>query len=226
MLFREDVKFHFLQGLSPSALKIVLGAAKRRNYPANSIVVRQNMPADRFFMVESGQARYFYLTRDGRKLILKWLRKGEVFGVAALTLPPCQYLVSAETIQDSHLLVWDRAEIRKLIVRFPVLLDNSLLVGTEYLTLYIATHVALVSQNAAQRLAHILIALAQGNGRHVEHGLQLEITNEELANAANITHFTASRLLRQWHKQGAIEKHRGSVVLCSHKGLLASAHTS
>ena len=173
-------------------------------------------------MVQTGLARYFYLAPDGRKLVLAWLRAGEIFGGAALLSGPRNYLVSTETMQDSELLVWDKETIRELARKHPVLWENTLLIASDYLTLYVATHVALVAPTARQRLAEVLITLARGIGERSESGIELEINNEELAIAANLTHFTASRLLRQWHRAGALQKRRGRIVLRSLEALLSS----
>jgi len=43
-----------------------------------------------------------------------------------------------------------------------------------------------------------LSSLASGIGRKCPDGIDLEITNEQLANTANITLFTTSRLMSEW----------------------------
>jgi CRP-like cAMP-binding protein len=53
--------------------------------------------------------------------------------------------------------------------------------------------------------------------------VELDVTNEELAQAANVTHFTASRLLNHWQRQGALVKTRGKILLRSPEKLLLSA---
>jgi CRP-like cAMP-binding protein len=73
--------------------------------------------------------------------------------------------------------------------------------------------VALISHSARERLAQVVTSLAQGIGHKVHGGVKLEITNEQLANAANLTLFTASRLLSEWQRKGAIVKSRGSILL-------------
>ena len=211
----------FLQGLGPGAVKSIIASATRRQCTAKSIIIAQGTPANSLFMVQTGLARHFYLTQDGRKLVLTWLRAGDISGGAALLSHPSNYLVSTETIQDSDLLVWDRDTIRELAMQHPELWENALLIAFDYLTLYVATHVALVSPTARQRLAQVLITLAKGLGEHVHRGIELEINNEELADAANLTHFTTSRLLRQWHRDGAVEKSRGKIVLRSLERLLS-----
>ena len=47
--------------------------------------------------------------------------------------------------------------------------------------------------------------------------------NEDLANAANITPYTASRLMSQWQKSRAIVKWRGKVLLRHPERLLPKA---
>jgi CRP-like cAMP-binding protein len=42
--------------------------------------------------------------------------------------------------------------------------------------------------------------------------LEFDITNEELANAANITLDTASRILREWRRTGAVRKQRRKIA--------------
>ena len=83
----------------------------------------------------------------------------------------------------------------------------------DYLGWYVATHVSLTGQTARQRLAHLLVCLADIIGQEVSGGIELQITDEKLASAANITPFTASRLLSEWQRSRAIAKNRGKIVL-------------
>lgn len=113
------------------------------------------------------------------------------------------------------MLVWDRVTLRSLASRFPLLLENATLIAHDYLAWYVADHVALIGQTARQRLARVLVCLAQTIGEKVSEGFEFDATNEELASAANVTSFTASRLLSEWQNNGAIVKQRGKVLLCS-----------
>ena len=45
--------------------------------------------------------------------------------------------------------------------------------------------------------------------------LEFDITNEELASAANITLYTASRILSAWQRTDAIRKQRRKIVVRS-----------
>jgi CRP-like cAMP-binding protein len=60
-------------------------------------------------------------------------------------------------------------------------------------------------------------------GQEVAGGIELDVTNEELAHAANITPYTTSRLVSEWQRSGAIRKYRGKILLCSPKRLFHAA---
>jgi len=215
-----ELKSRFLEGIGPSDLKVILAAARPRQFGANSIIVSQGNPADYLYLLTKGRARYFFTTEDGGKLLLLWLSPGEIFGGSALLAIPSLYLASTEAIKDSHVLAWDRSTIRGLAARYPRLLENALLTASDYLAWYVAAHVALTSHSARKRLSGVVICLAELIGQKVPGGFEFDATNEELASAANITPFTASRLLSEWQRNRAVLKRRGKILLCSPEKLL------
>ena len=123
-------------------------------------------------------------------------------------------------IANSRLLVWDRDTIRRLATRHPKLLDNALSLASDYMNLAIATQVSLASHTAKQRLALVLVNLASGIGHEVAGGIELKVRNEDLASAANITTFTASRIMSEWERARMVRKGRGKVLIPSPERLL------
>jgi len=214
------VKSRFFEGLAPRDLEIIRTAATGRRYRASSIVTNQGNPAEHLFLLTSGHARYFYITQDGQKTLLLWLTPGEILGGASFLSSPSKYLISTEAVRDSSFLVWDRGTIRSLAAKYPRLLENALSMGSDYLAWYLADHVALVCDTARERLAQVLIHLAGVIGQKVPGGVEFDVTNEELASAANITPFTASRLLSEWQTSRAVLKRRGKILLRSPERLL------
>jgi CRP/FNR family transcriptional regulator, nitrogen oxide reductase regulator len=214
-----ELRSPFLEGLAPSERDIVLSAATKRRFMVKSVVTNQGDPAERLFLLTKGRARFFFITQTGKKILLHWLPPGEVFGGATLLLRPSPYLVSTETLKDSSVLAWDRATIRGLAMRYPRLLDNAMLIASDYFSWHLSSHVALTCHTARQRLAQVLVSLARAIGHEVPGGIELDVTNEELANAANVTPFTASRLFSGWQRNGILTKSRGKVTLHSAKRL-------
>ena len=203
------------EGIHPLDLDTILTAATQRHFAAKAPITNQGYPADHLFLLTKGRARYTFTTQEGKKTVLVWLAPGEILGAAALLSKPSTYVVSSEAVEATSVVAWDRVTIRGLAHRYPRLVENALWTATEYLIWYAAAHAALTTQNAEQRLSEVVTCLAQVIGREVPDGVELDVINDELASAANITRFTTSRLLGKWRRSGLIRKHRGKLVLPS-----------
>lgn len=212
-LVGNQLKSRFLDGLTYQDRAVILAAGSIRSVAAHSVIAHQGEPAARLYLITEGCARYFYLTPDGKKIMLFWLPTGQVFGVSALLPEPSRYLVSTEMVENGSVLVWRRSIIRALAVRFPRLVDNALCIASDYLTWYASAHTSLSCDNAEQRLARALVTLGDGMGCKQSGGTRVDLTNEQFANMANITPFTASRILTRWQRTGAIIKKRGGVLI-------------
>jgi CRP-like cAMP-binding protein len=220
----RDLKPRFLSGLSKPQVDSVLSVAKHRQFRASSVIINQEDAAERFFMLTSGYGRHFVITSDGRKILLNWLIAGQIFGGAAILSTPFQYLANTEVLSDSCALVWERQNIRELVSRYPVLLDNALSIAvTENITWATAAHVSLSSDDAHGRVAHLLVSLASAIGKATHAGVEMQVLNEDLAEGANVTPFTVSRCLRDWQRAGILAKRRGKILLRKPELLLAAA---
>lgn len=211
------------RGLSPQQVDLVLAAARLRRYPAKSVIYRQSDPAEHLLLLREGRARYFYETRNGKRLILRWLLPSYAFGWAGMLSQMPEYLVGVEAVQDSVVSVWDTRTFRGLARRLPQLVENALFITSYSFAWYIAAHAALCSQTAQERLEHILFEYATKTGRKVAGGIEVDATNQELADAANVTHYTTSRLISAWERNGLLQKERGKILLRSPERLFQHA---
>lgn len=202
----------FLEGLNKNQREAILAAGTLQRFRANCVVTRQGQPADHLFMLAKGSARFFYITKAGKKVIILWLTPGQIFGGRSLLLSASTNLASAETVEESLVMVWNRRTMRGLAAQYPRLLDNAILIACDFLTIQLGRFL-LTSQNARERLLHVLTTLASRTGREASYGIELDVTNEELAQAANVTPFTVSRLLSELQREGALKKRRGKVLL-------------
>jgi CRP-like cAMP-binding protein len=204
-----------LRDLKPEEIHLVLRATRTRRFSAKSVITHQGEPADHLLLLWKGRARCFFETPKGKKLIQIWMTPGHIFGGAALISPPSLYLLSTEAVRDSVILVWDGQTIRGLARRFPRLLENALSIAANYISWYLVALTALTSHTARERLAGVLLGCISSIGQRVAGGIELDLTNEEVANSASTTPYTASRILSEWHKVGAIQKRRGKIFLAS-----------
>ena len=204
-----------LQGLAPGDLATVLGAATLRRFPAHSIIASQGHGADELFLIIEGRARTFTTTSKGEKVLLFRIPAGDPSGGRALLARPAEYMLSTETVTDCSVLVWSRSSILYLTKQYPILLENALMIASEYMAAFRDMHVAASYHTASQRVARVLGRLAREVGRKGFDGTVINVSNEELANEANVTIFTVSRMLGEWQKKGLVVKRRGKVVVRS-----------
>jgi toluene monooxygenase system ferredoxin subunit len=87
-------------GLNASTLAKLVSLAKRERHPAGALLYRPGDAADDFFVLDSGRVE-FQIGRDPAGFMLK---KGEVFGWAALLESHPQRIASARVLEDAALL--------------------------------------------------------------------------------------------------------------------------
>jgi CRP-like cAMP-binding protein len=205
----------FLSGLTASAKKLIVQSAEIHKFPPNSIIVSTGDPATRLFLLRKGKVKYYRVTKKGDEVLLWWVSSGEAFGIAALGPLSLRYIGTAETIDDCELLVWSRQKIRHLAAEHEQLFQNALALLFHYLSEYSDRLVGLVSETAEHRLAHTLLQLGNRTGRVRPQGVEVAITNEHLSNLADVSAFTASRQLKQWEREGILQKGRGKILIVS-----------
>jgi CRP/FNR family transcriptional regulator, nitrogen oxide reductase regulator len=203
----------FLEGLDLTEARSIVAAGNRRQFGANSSITCEGYPAEHLFLMLDGGARYYTLSPEGKKVIVGWIRPGELVGGTTFLTKPLEYVLSAEAVKNSSALVWDRKTIRSFAAISPRLLENALMLAYDYLVHYRILHVAASTQSAPQRLAQVLGYLAKEMGERVPGGVELRVSNEGLAHEANVTIFTVSRLMGEWQRKGLLKKSRGKVVL-------------
>jgi CRP-like cAMP-binding protein len=220
----NDLRPRFLAGLQQPELDSILSAAKHRRFRASSLIINQEDPAERLYLLTSGHGRHFVITAEGRRILLQWLTAGQIFGGAAILATQFQYLANTEVLSDSCALVWERQTIRDLARSFPTLLDNALSIAVmENIAWSTAAHISLSSDDAQGRVARLLVSLASAIGNSTQDGVEVRMLNEDLAEGANVTSFTVSRCLREWERAGILKKRRGTILLRKPELLLATS---
>ena len=211
------------EGISSQDRTSILSVASWHHYSKTTTETEQGSSASQLFLLIKGSARFFFLTPQGQKIYLIWLKSGDIFGGSAVLIDPSTYIVSTEVAKGSRAFVWQRDTLRRLTGHHPRLLENALLIASDYLTWYLATHLSLVAHSAKERLARVLMTLADGIGTKNSDGIHLAITNEQLANTSNISIFTASRILSAWQQKHVVVKRRSKIIIRSPEQLLLAS---
>jgi CRP-like cAMP-binding protein len=167
------------------------------------------------WLLVTGRVAVYRLADNGDKVFLRWGVPGDIFGLSAILKCPERYIVTIEVVHEGSLLAWDIESSRIIALRCPNLNKALNAVVANYLHGLISVLGTYAFQPAEQRLARVLVESARQQGREGSEGIELDITNEQLAVAARMTVFTATRKLRKWQGLGILTKRRGKIVLSS-----------
>jgi len=198
----------------------IMAAAIVRKFAAGETIIRAEDPGTHLFLLKTGSVDFYRVTPEGQQVLIIRFSPGDTFGLATLLGKPLSYIGTAEALGETELYVWEHTWVRHFARKHPLLTENALRIGLEYIRLYSDRHLALVSDNAESRLARTLSLLEIRTGQRHPRGLEIQITNEHLASLADIGYYTASRLLNKWERKGAVEKSRGKVVVVSPERML------
>jgi len=211
---------NLLAGLEQSARQSILAAAQIRRISAKQNIVTKGDRATHLLLVQSGRVRFYHLTKQGTLVLLAWLVPGDIIGLVAMLESPFPYMATAEATSDCELLAWERSVIRKLVSRHPLLKENGLHIALGYLRNYVKRHIGLVTKTAEERLAETLLRLGDQSGKVHPDGIEIRATNDQLAALADISSFTASRVLSNWVRAGTVSKRRGRILLHAPEALM------
>jgi CRP/FNR family transcriptional regulator, nitrogen oxide reductase regulator len=210
-----------LSGLTAHQRELVIQKAERRNCAAHQVFVNLGRPATKLVQLTKGTAKFYRVTEKGDEVLLWWLSSEDILGAGALLTRPWRYIGTAEAVEDCEMLVWSRESIHSLSA--PIrehITANALHYAMTVVTEYMDRIVELTTETAEQRLGRTLLHLARRTGSVQPEGVDVAITNEDLGGLANVSMFTASRLMQKWEREGVVEKSRGKIRILSPENLL------
>jgi CRP-like cAMP-binding protein len=208
-------------GLRQNEISAILAPATKRQCNASEVIVRANERANHLFIVRTGNIDYQVASSEGKDILWR-LVPGDVFGVAAFLSDPVGYLGTAKSVFQSEVLVWKHQVVQGLSKAYPQLAENALRTALRYVALYAERHMRVVTATAHERLAIALTSLGSRAGHALPTGLEIDVKNEDLASLADLSFFTATRLLKTWERRGAVKKSRGKILIRCPEKLLAA----
>jgi HD-GYP domain-containing protein (c-di-GMP phosphodiesterase class II) len=108
--------------MSEEQLKLVARVARLRSFRRGQIVIKENGPADNFFIILNGKVRISKLLENGEQMELSTETKGDFVGEMAL-LEDRRRSASAQALEGTRLLEISRSDFRLLLSKAPLLAD-------------------------------------------------------------------------------------------------------
>ena len=202
-----------VEGLARPAVDAILAVALKARFRAGQVIFRSGEPARRLFLLQKGAVKISRVTSGGQEIVLSSLAPNAVFGLGTLLQVPINYIATAESLEDCETLFWKRETVQRLAQTYPRISENTIRIALHFVLRLLERHADLLSSTAEQRLAQAVTRLGLRSGHPTTTGVEVGIKNEHLASLADISPFTASRLLQKWERQGALKKSRGKLLI-------------
>jgi len=217
---RDDLQHApLLARLSPEQLDGVISHAVRLTLSEGEPLFAQGDPADRFFLVLSGQVKLFRLSPDGNEKIIEIITAGQTFAEALMFLEHPRYPVCASALINAELISMDAHS-------FATMLRESvdtcfLLLGdlSQRLRGLIKEVDDLSLQSGTCRVAAYLLKMTPRESEAFE----LDIPKGVMASRLSVKPETFSRIIRSLQEQGILTVNRNLVTIHDLSALEATA---
>jgi CRP/FNR family transcriptional regulator, nitrogen oxide reductase regulator len=177
-------------------------------------------------VLTSGCVKMVRTTVRGERVITRYVKPGEAFGMSAVFDEP--YRADAVAVTSCIGLQWPSNLIRDTILRQPAAALDAMRSLDARLGEMEARMLGLSSGRVEQRIAHALAELADKFGRPGPNGIEILIPlrHQDLADLAGTTLHTVSRTLGTWETQRQIRRGRCRIIITNLAGLLGLARAS
>lgn len=210
----------FFNKLTPEALKDITAMAIAVNYPAGKVVISERDTNSSIYIVLEGEVKLSMNSTDGRRLILRIARKGEILGLAsALSGKPSE--ITAEILYPAKLAPISRRDFSNFLMRHPEVYQTvTEELSREYTLACEQLRTVGLSNSAPEKLARLLLEWSQ-NGKTTEAGthFRFPLTHGEIGEFIGASRETVTRTLSIFKSRHLVDFHGSMLTIPSRSAL-------
>jgi CRP/FNR family transcriptional regulator len=192
------------------------------SYPAKMVLFSENEPSNYIYVVLEGEVKLSMNSSEGKRLILRIARKGEIVGLSSLfTGNP--YELTAETLYPCVLACIERREYLNYLMRHPEVYQTLIEeLGRQLTQACEQLRTLALSASAPEKLARLLLDWSK-NGQTNESGdrFRFSLTHEEVGEFIGTSRETVTRTLKVFKNLRLVTFH-GSTLSIPNRTALES----
>ncbi len=179
---------NFIERLGGDDRAVLMRLVQRRGIEKGGIIFNAGSPGKNVYFLESGQAKIYHLSAEGREALLWFCLPGEIFGLTEVCHGGGRQ-VYAQACEDSHILSVNRAVFKDFLATRPS--AAMLVIDVLSCRLRSLGHVIeeMAASDVTERVFHLIMRLAANYGHRVGDDVHLDIhiTHQEMANMIGCT---------------------------------------
>jgi CRP-like cAMP-binding protein len=206
--------------LPSSVCKEIVATARPRDYACRQVMFLAGDTIEETILLTDGRAKILQCAESGSEVILRFTVPGEVIGELGLE-PGSTHSSTAQALQDCKALVWGAENFEAALERFPILQSNVERIVARRLDELERRFCQVATETASPRLAHALVRLTGQIGHKVYNHVEINVSQEALAQMTAMTSYTVNRLLTNWENQGLLKVRREAIEIHNFLRLLS-----
>ena len=201
-------------GLSERDWEKIADLFSERQYQRDDYIFLEGEAPEALYVVKAGKVKVLRHSTDGKDVVLRVASPGQMLGTVAV-FDGGGYPGTAQAIEECSILVIARNDCLTLVNRYPVFalavihdLGSRLRGSAEQIR-------SLAVERVEQRIARVLLKLAESAGSDVPEGrvIEMPLTRQDVADMTGTTVETAIRVMSKLRRSGLIRTRRGKVLL-------------
>jgi len=223
-LYEEDaessVEIILLGSLTDAEYEAVRNASNLKSFAPGELVFRQGDHHDGIFVILSGQVRSYSTGPSGREITLAYWSPGNFVGGPEI-FGGSPHVWSGQAVRHSQVLHIKGAELRRLVETIPRFAVGLIEASAHKGKCYSALIQMLGTRSAAERLAQLLLLMAELDGRRTPEGLVISrtLTQEDLAKMIGATRQWVTTSLDRFREQGVVETKPNKIIILNEDAL-------
>lgn len=177
-----------------------------------------SQPAERFYLLKSGQLKLFRLSADGDEKVVEIVQPGKTFAEAVMFMERHVYPVNAQAIEVSEVYSFDMAVFLELLQDSRQACFRLMASMSQRLHGLVEEITNLALQNATYRLVNYLLQQLP-DGAVEAPDIHLETPKSVIAARISVQPETLSRTLARLSARGLLEVHGSHITIRDINGL-------
>jgi CRP/FNR family cyclic AMP-dependent transcriptional regulator len=222
---QSQIAGDFFNKLSPEAQRELISVAHISSLPSGTTLFSEKDPACGVYFVIEGEVKLSMNSAEGKRLILRIARKGEVLGLAsALSGRACE--MTAESLYPVKCAHVRRSDFMNFLTHHPeVYRTVTEELSSSYNMACDQLRTVGLSSSAPEKLARLLLEWSQ-NGQTTERGTRCRfpLTHGEIGEFIGASRETVTRTLSTFKSRHLVVFNGSSIMIPSRAALEVLAH--
>jgi CRP/FNR family cyclic AMP-dependent transcriptional regulator len=190
------------------------------SYPKGALLFLEKQTPRGIYILCEGELKLSVSSSQGKTLILRIARPGEVLGLMSV-LSGTPHELTAETLRPCQVAFIRREDFLRFLAKNPQTYQAIVSqLGAQYQTACEQLRTVGLSSSAPEKLAKLLLNFSAG-GQETKEGtrIKLPLTHEEIAEFIGTTRETVTRTLSEFKAKHLVQVHGSTLMIQDRSGL-------